>query len=331
MIYSESSIKNKKISFLGLGCWRFGEEENPPASSNPGKNYWNGQKRGESLKILDLALKSGVTHFDTAQAYGSGRSEQITGQRLRKEREKVILATKIIPSSNSTESIIKKIDLILRRIKNEYIDILYLHWPDKRYDIRYAVEALEKARDQNLVRCIGVSNFSVTDMENAVSAGKIDYCQTGYSLVWRHREKDVIPFCVSKGIKVIAYSFFAQGILLKKSIDRGSPIFSSARKNLVFFQKDNAEITAEIVRQLVSLSIENSVPVLNMLFGWAAEKKWLTGIVAGASGKNQFREIIEAADSAPDTKINKKLDNISVLAENINDTGNIFAHRISDN
>ena len=79
---------SKKLSFIGLGCWRFGEPEESTATDNPGKSYWGGQDRKDSLKTIDAALREGISHFDTAQSYGLGRSEQITGQRAQEKQGK---------------------------------------------------------------------------------------------------------------------------------------------------------------------------------------------------------------------------------------------------
>ncbi len=325
-MYFTKTINDKKLSFLGLGCWRFGEQENPKQSNNPGKNYWNGQKRSDSLKIIDFAISNGITHFDTAQAYGLGISEQTVGQRLKKMRDKVIIATKIIPASNSTDDILKKINISLKRLCTDYIDILYLHWPDKKYDIRFAVEAFEKARNSGMIRNIGISNFSIEEIEKAIQAGNIDFCQTGYNILWRHREKDIIPFCVQKNIKIIAYSFYAQGIVFKKNIENNSSILNSRRKNLVFLKQENMAITIKIIDSLNNLSLSTGYTVPQILINWAKSKSWLTGILAGASIKDQIKESVKALDINVKEEAILTLEKLTTLSDNIVDSNNIFAH-----
>jgi len=326
LIYTRKLLNNKKLSFLGLGCWRFGEKEFPPVSSNPGKNYWNGQKRVDSNKIIDLAVKSGITHYDTAQAYGFGLSEQFTGQKLRKLRENMIIATKIIPSSNNCLEILKKIELSLKRMNTDYIDILYLHWPDKKYDIKFASEALETARLKGLIKYTGVSNFSVGEIKEAGEAGIVDFCQIGYSLLWRHREKDVIPFCVSKGIHIIGYSFYAQGLLFKKQLTQKNNYPGSLRNNLIFLKKENIKITSEIINELDAVSAATGYSIPALLINWAMSKPWLAGILAGASTKNQFDESVKGVNTGVDKTVIDKIDSISLAGESITDTQNIFAH-----
>ena len=322
-------LANKKLSFLGLGCWRFGEEENPGSSANPGKNYWNGQKRTDSLKIIDFAVSNGITHFDTAQAYGLGVSEQTIGQRLKKTRDNVIIATKIIPTSNNFDGIFKKINTSLKRLCTDYIDILYLHWPDKKYDISFAVEALEKARTLGMIKSIGVSNFSVPDTEKALGAGKIDFCQTGYNFLWQHREKDIIPFCISNKIHIIAYSFYAQGIFFKKDIETNNAILNSKRKDLVFLKKENIEIVKKITAGLNDISLSTGYTIPQILINWAKTKSWLTGILVGASEKSQITESIHAMDASVSNDIYHRLEKLSLISCGITDTQNIFAHNLT--
>ena len=327
-MYFTKTINDKKLSFLGLGCWRFGEQENPAISANPGKNYWNGQNRNESLKIIDFAVSNGITHFDTAQAYGLGVSEQTIGQRLKKVRDKVIIATKIIPTSNDRDSILKKINISRKRLCTDYIDILYLHWPDKRYDIGFAVEALEKARSMGIIKNIGVSNFSKDEVGKALRAGKINFCQTGYNILWKHRERDLIPFCVLNKIHIIAYSFYAQGIVFKKNIETNKQILNSGRKNLVFFKKENIESVKKTINELNNISLSSGYTIPQILINWAKTKSWLSGILVGASVKSQIAESIKAVDIPINNNIYLSIENSEAINySNIVDTQNIFAHK----
>ena len=233
---SRKTAGNSKLSFIGLGCWRFGEPENSEPVKNPGKSYWGGQLRKDSLKTLDAALRGGITHFDTAQSYGRGRSEQITGQRLRKVRENCIIATKIMTGPEDISNIEKKINLSLKRLNTDYIDILYIHWPSDSETIKKAVNAVEKAKTDGKIRYTGISNFSVEQMKTACTEGKIDFHQTGYSLLWRESEKEIIPFCIENNISVIAYSFFAQGLLSSGDLNNIGKKANDRRKELIFLK-----------------------------------------------------------------------------------------------
>ena len=134
----------------------------------------------------------------------------------------------------SIEGIEKKIDLSLKRLNTEYIDIMYIHWPSDAETIKKAVNILEKARKSGKIRHTGISNFSVSEMKTALNEGKIDFHQTGYSLLWRESEKEIIPFCRKNNISVIAYSFLAQGLLLTGLLTGRAPELTTGEETLFF-------------------------------------------------------------------------------------------------
>ena len=190
-------------SELGLGCWAFGDSYWPAISSD--------KMHREAVRIIQAALRGGIRHFDTAQGYGNGVSEQITGQQLQKVRSSVSIASKTF--NRPAETVEKAIEKSLRRLCTDYLDIFYLHWPKPNRDQRPLVEALERARRKGLIRAIGVSNFTADQIEPLLSAGRIDYCQFGYSLLWRQPELNQVPFCRTHHIKMVTYSSLAQGLL----------------------------------------------------------------------------------------------------------------------
>ena len=325
-----NSTLSKKLSFIGLGCWRFGDPEDNAETDNPGKAYWGGQERKDSLKTIDAALRGGITHFDTAQSYGMGRSEQITGQRLRKNRENCIIATKIMIEKSSINNLQKRIDLSLKRLNTDYIDIMYIHWPSDSETIKRAVNTLEKSRETGKIRHIGISNFSVSEMKTAVHEGKIDFHQTGYSLLWRESEKKIIPFCLENNISVIAYSFLAQGLLACKKPDNIGRDINDRRKNLIFLNYGNREILMNFLLSIKSLSLETGFSIPELVIAWGKSKKWINSVLIGAKNRKQLDEILAAERSAVSSEIIEKLDKISLsLCFNKTEAGNIFSHKVN--
>ena len=325
-----STVLSKKLSFIGLGCWRFGEPEDNTKTDNPGKSYWGGQQRKDSLKTIDAALRGEITHFDTAQSYGLGRSEQITGQRLRKYRENCIISTKIMINSISIDNLQNKIDLSLKRLNTDYIDIMYIHWPSDNETIKRAATALESARKQGKIKHIGVSNFSVSEMKTALNEAEIDFHQTGYSLLWREGEKEIIPFCIENNISVIAYSFLAQGLLTGRDPDEIGEKINDRRKNLVFLNNGNRKILKTFLTSLKNLSLETGFSIPELAVAWGKSKPWLDSVLIGAKNRKQIDEIISAEKTEVNRKIIENLDNISLsLCFNSTESGNIFCHRVN--
>ena len=113
-------------------------------------------------------------------------------------------------------AMLAQIDQSLVRLQTDVIDLYYIHWPRQGQDLRPWMEGLEAARQQGKIRAVGVSNFSVDQMAQVATVGRIDAHQLCYNLVWRFAERAVIPYCREQQIAVTTYSSVAQGVLTGK-------------------------------------------------------------------------------------------------------------------
>jgi aryl-alcohol dehydrogenase-like predicted oxidoreductase len=179
------SLSGKTFHLLGLGCWVFD------------RRLWSAEGEDALLQTMQTALQQGINHFDTATGYGSGSSEQVVGRFLQDRREQVFLASKA-DVTKTARDMLENVRRSLERLQTGVIDLYHIHWPDSRVDMRPAMEGLETARQAGQVRAVGVSNFSVADMEQVAQVGRIDAHQLGYNLFWRFRERDVIASCSRK-------------------------------------------------------------------------------------------------------------------------------------
>ncbi len=303
-------------SRLGLGCWVFGND-----------NYWGRQNHNDSVKTLQAAIRGGIKHFDTARAYGNGRSEQITGQQLKKIRKDVLIATKStwLPPG----SVEKYLNISLSRLCTDYIDIFYIHWPKSGFDFRPMMDVLEKLRSVGKIKKIGLSNFSIEDMELIRGSGNIDYYQTGYSLLWRFPEKRIIPYCSKRKIKIVSYSSLAQGLLTDKfNIDMGFPS-EDPRRNLVFFYKDSYKQVKFFLNsyKVLAEAEESSMAQLSLM--WILDQPWIDTVLVGARTREQLEENITAESIKPNRKVMQKLTELSdELYNNLPYRENIFNHNV---
>jgi aryl-alcohol dehydrogenase-like predicted oxidoreductase len=310
--------KNAVPPGIGLGTWQLGDDP-----------YWPGQGHTDSLKVIDAALRAGITHFDTAQVYGNGRSEQLLGQRLKKQTGRLFIATKVFPCP--PEQVEKKISLSLKRLFRAYIDLLYIHWPAGEKDLRPMMEVLEGERRKGRIRCIGVSNFSVPQMEKISDAGKIDACQTAHSLIWRTAEEEIIPWCGKKGIQVIAYSPLGQGVLAGRFSDGNIPADDPRSRLLPL----HTGLRGELTRLLAVLHQEAGragLPPGKTALAWTLSKPFLHGAVIGARNRTQLEEAASARDTLPGNDALERLDEASSrFSRAMKDAGvrgddNIFGH-----
>jgi len=192
---------------LGYGGSSFGPEQ------------YTGQEDANLLGAMERSLERGLTHFDTAAGYGDGHSERLLGQLVAAapgRRERLFIASKDHSDDMSGAAMTVAIDASRERMGIDTIDLFYIHWPRTGADMRPWMEALETARQQGKIRAIGVSNFSVAQMEQLSEAGRIDAHQMYHNLLWRYPEADLIPYCAAHSIAVVTFASLAHGILVGK-------------------------------------------------------------------------------------------------------------------
>lgn len=296
---------------LGLGGWVFGGRD------------WGLQNDRDSLRTIKTAFEKGITHFDTAQAYGRGHSEEIIGKALKDVREKVFIASKAVFTLK--EKVLPLIELSLRRLKTDYIDLYYIHWPTKNTDLCSVMEQLLIAKEKGLIRGIGVSNFSIQQMQTVMKCGKIDAHQLGYNLLWRWAEKEIIPFCLSNNIKVIAYSALAQGILTGKFSQNLELPDTDHRKKTVLFEKDVYPYILEGIEKLKRTAGKVERPLVHLALRWVTADRGVSLALAGARNSKQLEQNIAAFDGNIDKSILEEMTAISdSIIKHIPDTGNFF-------
>ena len=311
-----------KEKVLGLGTWAFGGD------------YWKKVPREKARRIIKTALDNGVFYFDSAPAYGRGEAEQVLGQALKSglksgtglRRQDLLISTKFFPTL--PENVKKGLKRSLSRLILDYIDIYYIHWPNEKCDLPGIAGALEEARKEGLIKALGVSNFSVEQMKNLSRFARIDYCQTGYSLLWRYPEKEIIPWCMENRVKVIGYSPLAQGLLKgrrgtavnnnkqgdeihRKVPSSGEllPPAGDSRRKLVFFRDENGLI--KTLTEMEKAAEAEEVPLAAAAEAWLKRKEGVTGITAGAGTPLQAEELIRAWKTGISDRLAEKLDLIS--------------------
>jgi aryl-alcohol dehydrogenase-like predicted oxidoreductase len=210
------TIKNThlKASRIALGTWAIGGW------------MWGGSEEKLAIKTILKALESGINMIDTAPVYGFGQSEEIVGKALKEygRRDEVIVATKVglewhngkVFRNSSRDRILKEIDDSLKRLQCEYIDIYQIHWPDELTPFEETGQTLKKLKEEGKIKAIGVSNYNVEQMEAIENIVSINTHQPPYNLFERDIEKDVLPYCIDKGINILAYGAICRGLLSGK-------------------------------------------------------------------------------------------------------------------
>lgn len=192
-----------------------------------GQGTWNMAESGARLKEAQRAIRRGIelgmVHIDTAEMYGAGRVEELLGEAIRDiPREKLFIATKVLPSNASYRGTLAAADGSLKRLGCEYVDLYLLHWPGS-HQLQETMRAFETLVERGKARFVGVSNFEADAMLEAASylrKAPLACNQVLYHLCERGAEHEVIPAAFRHGIAVVAYTPFGRGTFLRSARHR---------------------------------------------------------------------------------------------------------------
>src|SRR6204780_686306 len=184
---------------------------------------WGGTDEAESVATIRTAFEHGVNIVDTAPVYGFGRSEEIVGKAIAERglRSEVLIATKTglqwdggnVSRNASRARIMREIEDSLRRLRTDYIDIYQVHWPDPQVTIEETAEAMQTLFRQGKIKAIGVSNFSVEQMDRFRNVAPLHVLQSPYNLFERGIEAELLPYCRRNNISTFGYGALCRGLL----------------------------------------------------------------------------------------------------------------------
>jgi len=223
----------ESIPSMGLGTWYMGERIGNPKTE---------------VDALVRGLDLGAALIDTAEMYARGGAERVVGSAIKGRRDDVFIVSKILPHNASFDGTIRACENSLQRMEIESIDLYLLHWPGN-HPLEYTVSAFEQLKTDGKIRHWGVSNFDTSDMQELYGIPEGKNCQINqvlYNLSRRGIEWDLLPWCRSMGLPIMAYSPIEQGRLLenKKLTVLASEIgVSAAQLSIAWSIRNNDIIT----------------------------------------------------------------------------------------
>ena len=261
----------------------------------------------QTLAVIDAALDSGVTLFDTSDTYGQGLSEEYIGRALEGRRDRVLVATKFGKPMDerpeerrgNPEYIRWAVESSLRRLRTDVIDVYQMHEPDPGTPIEETLGALDDLVDEGKVRWIGSSNFSAREIgaaeEVSRSAGfhRFVSAQNEYSLLEREVEDEVLPACEAAGIGFLPYFPLASGLLTGKY--RRGEVVTEGR----LAGREIADERWDRVEALRHYADERGVSLLDVAVGGLLASPAVTCVIAGATKPEQVRANVAAGAWEP--------------------------------
>lgn len=273
---------------LGLGTNKVG-----------GHNLFKDLNEKDGYDLVREALNQGINFLDTAYVYGIGRSEEIIGDVLQDyDRSKVIIATKAaqdksqdMAMNNSADFIKKAVDEALLRLKTDYIDIFYLHFPDEKTPKDEAVETLDEIRKAGKIRAIGVSNFSLDQIKEANANGKVDIVEDQYSLVHRSAVKEELEYLQAQNISFVPYFPLASGLLTGKySLDDWDKFKNTDGGQLLGdFSKEQYDKAIQGIEGVRKIADSHQATVTQTVLAWYMANPAISVVIPGARNVEQVK------------------------------------------
>ena len=273
---------------LGLGTNKVG-----------GHNLFKNLNEKDGYDLVREALNQGINFLDTAYVYGIGRSEEIIGDVLQDyDRSKVIIATKAaqdksqdMAMNNSADFIKKSVDEALLRLKTDYIDIFYLHFPDEKTPKDEAVETLDEIRKAGKIHAIGVSNFSLDQIKEANANGKVDIVEDQYSLVHRSAVKEELEYLQAQNISFVPYFPLASGLLTGKySLDDWDKFKNTDGGQLLGdFSKEQYDKAIQGIEGVRKIADSHQATVTQTVLAWYMANPAISVVIPGARNVEQVK------------------------------------------
>jgi len=284
-----------KVSVIGLGCNNFGGRIDLDATR----------------KVIDATLAAGINHLDTADIYGGGgKSEEFIGQCLGARRKDVVLATKFgkpmadhpAERRGARDYVQAAVEASLRRLRTDWIDLLYMHEPDPGTPFEETLRAIEDLRTSGKVRVFAGSNFSAGEVGDTVETAKrlgvpgFVATQDEYSLLERGIEDVLLPVLETHRLSLVPYFPLAGGALSGK-YRKGQPMPAGARLtgSANYAERYFSDAKADAVEALAGFAESRGHTLLELALSWLASRPTVASIIAGATRPEQVAANVKAA------------------------------------
>lgn len=303
-----------EASVVGIGAWAIG-----------GDSMWGASDDAESVRTIHRARELGVTLLDTAPAYGLGHSEEVVGKALAGRRGDYVLSSKCgirwdikegallmerdgvrIVRNTRPEHLANEIEMSLRRLKTDYIDIYIVHWqalPEFPCPIADTMGFLADMKKQGKIRAIGASNLSPEQFIEYTQAGQLDLIQEKYSLLDRVAEGKFFDLCAQHEVSFQAYSPLERGILTGKITAETKVEMTVAKSRVAWFQPENLPKIASLAEKWAPLCQKYDCSMTQLVISWTAAQGngRNVNVLCGARKLHQIEENAKGGDIVLET------------------------------
>jgi aryl-alcohol dehydrogenase-like predicted oxidoreductase len=285
------------LTTVGLGTW--------PMGSIFGGMSWGPQDDRVSVDTIVHAVDRGINWLDTAPVYGRGHSEEVVGMALKKMSTRPIITTKcgstwdedLKPAFRLDKADVRaQCERSLKRMGIDVIDLYLVHWPNPIEDIEEGWQTCSELIKEGKVRYIGVSNFSIEQMERLQPIHPIACMEPPYSMIERRIEEEVLDYCRKHNMGVVVYSPLQQGLLTgaMKSTDELAP--GDFRHNNPHFKEPEFSLNLKLAEELAPIAKKYGGSVAQLAIAWVLRRPEVTSAINGARSPSEIEDSIMGCD-----------------------------------
>lgn len=297
-----------QASALALGCWAIG-----------GGEWWGDNDDRMSVETIHRALELGINWVDTARVYGFGHSEDVVGRALKEiPRDRIIISTKCgiqwydkngephftkegheVRRDLSPKAIRRDLELSLKTMGTDYVDVYYTHWQCRTYGLVPVAETmgeLMRMKEEGKIRAIGASNVDLRILKDYTEAGQLDVIQEKLSILDRRPEAELLPFCEANGITLQTYSPIEQGLLAGKAPDDYVPAKGEVREGKAWWRPGNIRIANEMLAGWKDLTEKYGCSLANLCVKWNSMLSPSVNVLCGARKLSQIEDTARSLD-----------------------------------
>jgi len=281
---------------ISLGCGNFGGVGSAP------EFFGQGADEAQAFAIMDAAWELGINHFDTADAYGGGRSEATIGRWIASRGQLPLLTTKtynpMVAGGDhglAPERMARQLRSSLQRLGVDHVDLYLTHEFDPDVAPELVVEALERFRAEGLIAATGVSNYDAAQLLETLAAGHVDAIQNSYSLLVRDDERELLGLCAAEQVSYSVYSPLAGGWLTGKYRRGGQfPPGSRMTQRPDGYASFLSESVFDSLESLEALASQRGVSMAALALGWLLASPLVAAIVVGPMRPEHLVPVREA-------------------------------------
>ena len=294
MRYKHFKNANVDASVLAVGTWAIG-----------GAGYGDVNEK-DSIAAIQAMFDGGVNLIDTAPIYGAGHAELVTAKALKGyDRTKLRVSTKFGVGTTTAKavktgdgsgrdgsyaSVLYECEQSLRRLDTDYIDFLFVHWPDYDTPFSETMEAMNQLKKEGKIRFVGLSNFNEEQIMECEKVCKIDVIQPPYSMVVR-RDEDLMKWCIARGIDTFTYGSLGAGILT--GAFRTPPVFGEGDPRngfYPFFKEPYFSKVMKVLDVMDKISAETGKPLAQIAINWSTQKDYVSTALCGVRNVAEAKE-----------------------------------------